>query len=129
VQHPHRTQVPKRPLNKRERAWVGEILQQHPLWLDVDVSETWIVAECGCGECRTVYLDSDIPQNPLLKETRGYIGRIEIRTINDFGITVTLDQRDGKLSELYINYVDLSDDGRRPFPQDWEESAHLVQAM
>jgi len=129
VQHPHRTEVPKRRLNERERAWVAEILQHHPLWSDVNVSDTEIVAECGCGECKTVYLDSIMSQNPLCKGTRGYIGRVDIRTTNGFGITVTLDQCDGKLSELYVNYVDLSDGGCRPFPLDWEESAHLVQAM
>jgi len=88
-----------------------------------------VVAQCGCGECRTVYLDSDRPQNASLRGTRGYIGRIEIRTTSDFGITITLDQFDGKLDELYVNYVDLSDDGHRPFPHDWDESTHLVQAM
>jgi hypothetical protein len=122
-------EVSKRPLSVRERAWVDEILQLHPLWSDVDVSETRIVAQCGCGECKTVYLDSDKPQNPTLKGTRGYIGRIDIRTTSDFGITITLDQCDGSLSELYVNCVDLAADGRRPFPQDWEESAHIVESM
>jgi hypothetical protein len=65
----------------------------------------------------------------LLQGLRGYIGRIEIRTNNDFGITVTLDQADGKLGELYVNAVDLSDESQRPFPEKWEEIAHIVEAM
>jgi hypothetical protein len=63
------------------------------------------------------------------KGTRGYIGRIEIRTDNEYGITVTLDQLDGRLSELYVNAVDLRDDGSRPFPDRWGELAHIVEPM
>jgi hypothetical protein len=125
--HPKRRQIPARDLNAQERAWIQDILNTNTLWSDVDLSATKVVAECDCGECRTVYLDS--PENPSVRGTRGYIGRIEIRTNNDFGITVTLDQLDGKLSELYVNAVDLSDDGSRPFPEQWGELVHIVEPM
>jgi hypothetical protein len=121
--------VPERELSARERTWIHEILAAHELWSDVDFSATRVVGKCDCGECRTVYLDSATPQNPSLHGTRGYIGRIEIRTTNGFGITITMDQRDGKLYELYVNHVDLSDRGNRTFPENWEELAHLVVAM
>ncbi len=125
--HPKRRPIPARDLSVQERSWVQEILNTNRLWSDVDLSATRVVAECDCGECRTAYLDS--PQNPSVRGTRGYIGRIEIRTNNEFGITVTLDQLDGKLSELYVNAVDLSDDGSRPFPEQWGELAHIVEPM
>jgi hypothetical protein len=125
--HPKRRAILARDLDTQERAWIQEILDSNRFWSDFDFSSTKAVAECDCGQCKTAYLDS--PQNPSLKGARGYIGRIEIRTNNDFGITVTLDQLDGKLSELYINAVDLSDEGSRPFPERWGEFAHTVMPM
>ena len=125
--HPKRRQIPARDLNTQECAWIQEIANSNKLWSDVDLGSTRVIAECDCGECRTAYLDS--PQNPARRGTRGYIGRIEIRTNNEFGITVTLDQLDGKLSELYVNAVDLSDEGSRPFPEQWGEIVHVVEPM
>ena len=125
--HPKRTPIPARDLTGQERAWIQEILNSNPLWSDVDLSRTKVIAECDCGECRTAYLAS--PQNRAVKNGRGYIGRIEIRTDNDFGISVTLDQLDGRLSELYVNAVDLSDDGSRPFPDRCGELAHIIEPM
>ena len=125
--HPKRRQIQARDLNAQESVWIQEIVDSNKLWSDVDLGNTKVVAECDCGECKTAYLDG--PQNPSLRGTRGYIGRIEIRTNNEFGITVTLDQLDGKLSELYVNAVDLGDDGSRPFPERWGEIEHIVEPM
>jgi hypothetical protein len=125
--HPKRRQIPARALNAQERAWIQEIVDTNKFWSDIDLGTTKVVAECDCGECKTSYLEG--PQNPSLRGTRGYIGRIEIRTNNDYGITVTLDQLDGKLSELYVNAVDLSDEGLRSFPERWGEIAHIVEPM
>ena len=125
--HPKRRQIPARDLNPQERSWIQEILNTDKLWADIDLGATKVVAECDCGGCRTAYLDS--PRNQSSLGTRGYIGRIEIRTNNEFGITVTLDQLDGRLSELYVNAVDLGDDGSRPFPEHWGEIAHIVEPM
>jgi hypothetical protein len=77
----------------------------------------------------TVYLDSPKPQNPSLAGTRGYIGRIEIRTADDFGITVTLDQHDGRLSELYVDPLDLREPGGRILPDQWQETGHITTPM
>lgn len=125
--HPSRKAIPARELTVQERAWIQEILGTSPLWSDFDLGFTKVVAKCDCGQCRTAYLEG--PQNASLNGTRGYIGRIEIRTDNDFGISVTLDQFDGKLSQLYVNALDLSDDGSRPFPERWGEVAHIVEPM
>jgi hypothetical protein len=84
---------------------------------------------CNCGECNSVYLESDTPQNPSARGIHGYIGRTEIRTTDDFGITVTLDQRDGKLDELYINYLDLSADGNRRLPDRWSQAMRTTEPM
>jgi hypothetical protein len=126
---PKRKPIPQRPLTSREQRLVAEILHANPAWADVDVSGTHVVAECDCGECKSVYLDSGTPQNPSARGTYGYIGRTEIRTTDDFGITVTLDQRDGKLEELYINYVDLSEAGNRRLPEEWHEVVHTTERM
>ena len=125
--HPQRRQIPERELNRQERVWIREILSRNELWSSFDQGQTKVIGECDCGECRTAYLEGS--QNQSAKGTRGYIGRIEIRTNNEFGITVTLDQLDGKLSELYVNAVDVSDGGSRTFPEQWEEIAHIVEPM
>lgn len=125
--HPKRRAISPRDLDTRERTWIQEITGASRLWSSIELDNTKVVAECDCGECKTAYLDG--PQNTSLRGTRGYIGRIEIRTNNDFGITITLDQLDGKLSELYVNAVDLSDEGLRAFPEQWGEIAHIVEPM
>jgi len=76
-----------------------------------------------------VYLDSPSPQNPPMTGTKGYVGRIEISTIDSFLITVTLDQRDGKLSELYVDPLDLCEPGERLLPDRWQEQSHVVTPM
>jgi hypothetical protein len=126
--HPPKSRrIPARDLNAQERAWIQEIVNTKKLWSDVDLGTTKVVAECDCGECQTVFLDS--PQNPLFRGTRGYIGRIEITTNNKFGITVALDQLDGKLYGLYVNALDLTHEGSRPFPDRWVEIGHIVVPM
>ena len=129
IQPPKRKAVPPRPLTMRERDLITEILASNPAWADVDVAGTRVVAQCDCGECETVYLDSDAPQNPSRGGTVGYIGRTAITTRDGFGITVTLDQRDGKLDELYIDFVDLNAPGNRPLPKDWQEVVRTTEPM
>lgn len=121
--------ITSRPLSVREQAWIREILEHNPRWADVDLGDTQVVAECDCGKCMTVYLESSAPQNPSLAGTKGCIGRIEISTVDDFLITVTLDQKDGRLSELYVDPLDLNLPGNRILPSQWREKAHVVTRM
>ena len=44
-------------------------------------------------------------------------------------ITITLDQSDGMLSELYVNPLDLRDPGNRTLPDQWREKVHTVIPM
>ena len=127
LSHPKRRKIAERDLSPQERGWIQEILNAKSVWSDIDLESTKVIAECDCGECRSVYLDG--PRNPALTGTVGYIGRIEIRTVNEFGITVTLDQLNGKLSELYVSAMDLSDDGTRSFPDKWDEIVRIVEPM
>jgi len=129
IEPARRKPIPERELTAQERAWITDILQANTSWADVDPSGTRVWAECDCGLCRSIYLRSDVRQNPSLLGTRGYIGRIEIRTADDFGITVTLDHLDGALDELYVNYVDLSERGDRTLPEHWREVARTAVAM
>jgi hypothetical protein len=124
-----RKAVTPRPLTAQERSWIQEILEHHPRWTDVDIAGIQVVAKCDCGKCRTVYLDSSSPQNPSVAGTMGYTGRIEVRTDDDFLITITLDQRDGKLSELYVDPVDLNEPRNRILPEVWRETGHTVTRM
>jgi hypothetical protein len=100
-------------------------VENNPHWADADLNAARVVAQCDCGKCKTVFLDSPSPQNPLLAGTKGWVGRIEIRTTDDFGITVTLDQLDGRLSGLYVDALDLRESGDRAFP-DRQEKAHIT---
>src|SRR5580704_6550476 len=123
---PQRKSISPRPLSTQEQSWIREILEQNPRWADVDVGDTQAIAECDCGSCKTIYLQSSAPQNPSLAGTRGYIGRIEIMTADDFMITITLDQFDGILSELDVNPLDLLEPGTRTLPVRWQEKSHRV---
>jgi hypothetical protein len=126
---PRRIGVPERALTAQERAWIEEILRANPKWADVDVTGTRVWGKCDCGQCRSVYLHSGAPQNPSLLGARGYIGRIEIRSVDDFGITITLDHINGALDELYVSYVDLGERGDRSLPEHWQEAARSTVAM
>lgn len=53
-----------------------------------------IVAECDCGNCNAAYLKAESNQNPYIEGAKGYIGRVESRTVEAFGITVTLDEHE-----------------------------------
>jgi hypothetical protein len=128
--HPPQQQpIEPRSLSTRERSWIHEILEHNSRWADVDINETHVIAQCDCGKCKTVFLDSASPQNPLLSGTKGWVGRIEIQTYDDFMITVALDQLDGKLSGLYVEALDLHEPGHRPFPKQWHEKEHIAVSM
>ena len=126
---PLRKPTEPRSLSPQERSWIHEILEHNPRWADVDLNAARVIAQCDCGKCRTIFLDSLLPQNPLLAGTKGWVGRIEIRTSDDFGITIALDQLNGSLSGLYVDAVDLTDAADRPFPDQWQEKVHIVTAM
>jgi hypothetical protein len=128
---PQRKSITPRPLLLQEKSWIREIMHCNSRWADADLGNAQVVAQCDCGtaNCKTIYLHSAEPQNPSLTGTKGYIGRIEIRTADDFGITVTLDQKDGHLSELYVLFLDLQQPGDRQPPDKWEEKAHIVTPM
>jgi len=95
----------------------------------VDLKTARAVAQCDCGTCRTVFLESPSPQNPSLVGMKGWVERIEIITSDDFMITIALDQLDGMLSGLYVDAVDLLEPGDRAFPDQWQEKVHIVTPM
>jgi hypothetical protein len=126
---PRRKSIEPRSLTPQEKRWIEEILKSNLRWADVEMHDTQVVAECDCGKCRTVYLDSPAPQNPSLAGSFGYIGEILIRTSDDFMLTITLDQRDGRLSELYVDPLDLREPGDRTLADQWHETSHTVRSM
>jgi hypothetical protein len=126
---PGRKAITPRGLSAQESSWIREILASNPAWAHVDLSNTQVVAECACGKCKSVYLDSPVSEQPGLQGTKGYIGRIEIRTSDEFLITISLDQHDGKLSELYVDPLDLREPGERLLLEPWLEKSHTVTAM
>jgi hypothetical protein len=126
---PRRQPIVPRPLSEQERSWIREILEENPRWADVDLNGTEAVAKCDCGNCGTIYLQSESPQNSSLVGTKGFVGRIEILTTDNFMITITLDQIGGALSELYVDPLDLLEPGNRKVPIQWQEKAHSVIPM
>jgi len=124
-----RKPINPRELSNQEQMWVQEIVQEHADWADVDLSHVRLDAECDCGRCGTVYFEAASTQNLYLKGTKGYIGRVEIIILDEFLITVTLDQADGRLGELYIDFMDTSSQGDRLPPLRWQETTHIVTRM
>ena len=126
---PQRKTIEPRSLSSQERSWIREILEKHPQWADVDLNAAQVIAQCDCGKCKTVFLASLASQNRLLAGTKGWVGRIEIMTTDDFMITVGLDQNEGNLSGLYVDALDLRELEDRSFPDQWHEIAHVVTRM
>jgi hypothetical protein len=122
-------QNPSRPLTLQEQSWIKEILDGHPEWSELDPSNTRVTAESVTGNARTVKLSTGASPIPSLRGTNGYLGRVEIRTADNFGITITLDQHDGSLEELYVDFLDLEESGDRPRPREWQELAHVNTKM
>ena len=122
-------QTHPRPLTQQEKSWVKEILDVNPEWTDVSVSSIEVNAESVAGNSHTIRLHMEGPPKQNQGGTKGYLGRLEIRTADNFGITVTLDQHDGSLDELYVDYLDLEEMGDRPQPLKWEELAHICTKM
>jgi hypothetical protein len=118
-----------RSLTQQERSWVAEILSGHTEWSEVDVNEIHVLREHTTGNMRTVELSNGKNPIPSLRGTRGYIGRIEARTADNFGITVTLDQYNGLLAELHIDFLDLQEPGNRAKPNEWKELVHIYTKM
>lgn len=117
-----------RPLTQQEESWVREILDGNPKWNGVSAALVTVIAEVVEGSSRSMRLSTDTPAKGLAG-TKGYIGRLDIRTSDNFGITVTLDQHDGHLYELYVDFLDLEDRGDRPRPLKWKEVAHVHKEM
>jgi hypothetical protein len=122
-------QTSSRPLTPQERFWVGEILGGHPEWSGIELDQLSVVAENITGNIRSMKLSQGPLQVLELRGTKGWIGRIEIRTADNFGITVTLDQHDGLLEELHVDFLDLDESGKRPQPDTWREIAHIYTKM
>ena len=122
-------QTPPRPLTQQEQSWVKEILDVNPEWINVSVSSIKVNDESVAGNSRTMKLQLEAPPKQNQTGTKGYLGRLEIRTADNFGITVTLDQHDGWLDELYVDYLDLEERGDRLRPLEWKELAHICTKM
>ncbi len=122
-------QTSPRSLPQQEQSWVKEILDVNPEWMDVNVSSLKVNVETVAGNSRTMKLCMDGPPKQNQAGTKGYLGRLEIRTSDNFGITVTLHQHDGSLDELYVDYLDLEERGDRLRPLKWEELARVCTRM
>jgi hypothetical protein len=122
-------QTSSRSLTQQERSWVAEILGGHPEWSEVDLDEIYVLDEHGTGNMRTMELSKGAIPISKLRGTKGYLGRIEVRTADNFGLTVTLDQYDGSLEELHVDFLDLQEPGDRPKPNEWQELVHIYTKM
>jgi hypothetical protein len=122
-------QSPLRSLTQQEQSWIREILNGNPEWTSFDPSSIRILAESVVGNSRTMKLYTENPSRRDQRGTKGYIGRVEIRTADNFGITVTVDQHDGLPDELYVDFLDLEERGDRLPPAEWEELAHIYTRM
>jgi hypothetical protein len=121
--------IPVRPLTQQEQAWMTEILGGNPEWADISANSISVIEETVSGNSQTMKLFTEAPAKKKLSETKGYVGRLEIRTADNFGITVTLDQYNGLLDELYVDFLDLEEKGDRPRPLEWEELVHIYTSM
>ncbi len=86
-------QTPPRSLTQQEQSWVKEILDLNPEWTDVSVSSIKVNIESVAGNSRTMKLSMDGPLKQNQTGTKGYVGRLEIRTADNFGIKLACAKR------------------------------------
>ena len=82
-------------------------------WRDADTSRTQVIAQGPCDEGLSFVLRATDPENPRSERGAGYIGRLVICTADDSMIEVRLTQADGRLSELFVLFVDPKHPSRR----------------
>lgn len=112
------TRPASRDLTELEIGWINAILEKHPVWSDVSISNVRVDGECTCG-CRTVHFTRpDRPQNPrtahLFHETIGFMW---ISTEEGGLIGITLHAKLGSIGELEVVYNENAD----PWPAAWRE--------
>ena len=121
-------EIEARPLTKHESDWIREILQTSEEWRDADTSWTQVIAPGSCDEGVSFVLRAPDPENPKSERGASYIGRLVIWTADDSMIEVRLTQANGRLSELFVLFVDPKHPSRR-LPESSAEVSHEAIAM
>jgi hypothetical protein len=114
-----RTMEP-RPLTEREKDWIGDILKANDEWRDADISRTQVVAEEPGEEGVSFVLQAPEPENPEAKSRRASVGELWIQTEDGSSINVQLSQFEGRLTEIYVLFVDTKNP-KRKLPETWTE--------
>jgi hypothetical protein len=109
-----------RPLTEREKDWIGDILKANDEWRDADISRTQVVAEEPGEEGVSFVLQAPEPENPEAKSRRASVGELWIQTEDGSSINVQLSQFEGRLTEIYVLFVDTKNP-KRKLPETWTE--------
>lgn len=109
-----------RPLTERESGWVSDILKANDEWRGADISRTLVISEEQGEEGVSFALQAPEPENPEAKSRRASVGELWIQTEDGCSINVQLSQFEGRLTEIYVLFVDTKHP-KRKLPETWIE--------
>jgi hypothetical protein len=109
-----------RPLTEREKDWIGDILKANDEWRDADISRTQVIAEEPGDEGVSFVLQAPEPENPEAESRRESVGELWIQTEEGGSINVQLSQFEGRLTEIYVLFVDAKHP-KRKLLETWTE--------
>ena len=109
-----------RPLTERERSWITDILKANDEWRAADISRTQVIAEEPGEEGVSFILQAPEPENPEAKSRRASVGELWIQTEDGCSVNIQLSQSEGRLTEIYVLFVDTKNP-KRKLPETWTE--------
>ena len=112
--------IESRPLTAREMGWVRDILLCNDEWRNADISRTRVISEGPCAEGKSIFLQAPEPENPRAESERESVGNLWINTDEGGVINVQLSQFGGRLTEMYVRFIDAKHT-KRKLPPSWVE--------
>lgn len=124
--HSSFVKVPRRPVTAEEQAWIHDIVSANPRWVDAQLGDLFVVAECACG-CRSVVLEEPPHlQNPRLVGHQDLVGEMDINIRfdgRDDVVSILLHYAEGNLSLLEVVWYNFPE----PVPRKWIEMSRELR--
>ena len=126
--------IPRRQLSKQEMSWVHDLVSANPEWNGIQVEQLHAIAQCPCGECRSVKLERPpAPQNPAWAQWAhgetsflrfGFpVGSIYIQAKN-YGLVQVMLFTDGG----FLDWLEVVSLEGKPLPDTIEELSREVSS-
>lgn len=118
ARHSSFVRIERRHVTDEEQGWIRDIVSANPTWVDVQLGDLFVVAECTCG-CRSVVLEETV-QNPRHIGHQDLVGTIDLKVRFDATedvVSVLLHYSQGNLTMLEVVWYNFPE----PVPRKWIE--------